>query len=146
MSWLLTTPFLALLLQSNQAIADAVSNGGLEPDLTAYSGITGIFAQFFLVAITMIGGVVNNYGFAIILTAILVRLMLLPLTRQQIIGMKSMQMLQPVMKELQRYYPNKQDQSAKTMELYSKFKINPLSGCLPMVVQLPILFGVILEI
>jgi len=86
--------------------------------------------------------VVKDYGLAIILTAILVRLMLLPLTLKQVTGMRMMQMLQPVMKEIQKHYPNKQDQSAKTMELYSKYKINPLSGCLPMVIQLPILFGV----
>jgi YidC/Oxa1 family membrane protein insertase len=67
---------------------------------------------------------------------------LLPLTKIQIFGMKNMQAMQPVMKEIQRFYPNKQDQSAKTMELYQKYKINPLAGCLPMIIQLPILFGV----
>ncbi len=70
------------------------------------------------------------------------RLLLLVLTRQQIHGMKTMQMLQPVMKEIQRFYPDRNDQSAKTMELYTQYKINPLSGCLPMFIQLPIMFGV----
>lgn len=141
MSWL-PLPFFAFLLQSNHAIGEALSNGGLNPEPSTYTGITGIFAQFFLALITLIGNFIHNYGIAIILTAIVVRMLLLPLTRIQITGMKSMQMLQPVMKEIQRFYPNKQDQSAKTMELYSKYKINPLSGCLPMLIQLPILFGV----
>jgi YidC/Oxa1 family membrane protein insertase len=46
------------------------------------------------------------------------------------------------MKAIQAYWPNKQDQGAKTMELYSKYKINPLAGCLPLFIQLPVLFGV----
>jgi len=144
MSWLLNNPVIALfLLQSNEAIGRAVGGAnGLAPHLEDYQGITGVFGQFFLVLISMFGNFVHNYGLAIILTAIVVRLLLLPLTRMQIRGMKMMQQLQPVMKKIQLFYPNKQDQSAKTMELYSRFKINPLSGCLPMVIQLPILFGV----
>lgn len=144
MSWLLNNPALALfLLQSNEAIARAVSGAnGLKPNLEEYTGITGFFGQFFLILISMFGGFVHNYGLAIILTAIVVRLLLLPLTRMQIRGMRMMQQLQPVMKKIQLFYPNKQDQSAKTMELYSRFKINPLAGCLPMLIQLPILFGV----
>ncbi|MCH7472811.1 membrane protein insertase YidC [bacterium] len=134
---------IALFLQSNDMISQAVGNGAsIEPDLGAYGGITGIFGQFFLISITAITSVVHNQGIAIILTAILVRVLLLPLTRTQIRGMRIMQLLQPVQKEIQRFYPNKQDQNAKTMELYSKYKINPLAGCLPMLVQLPILFGV----
>ena len=134
---------LAFMLQSNDMIAHAVGNGQtLELNLAAYQGITGIFAQFFLIFIRMFAGLVHNYGLAIILTAILMRVALLPLTRQQIRGMKVMQMLQPVMKEIQRFYPNKQEQSSKMMELYQTYKINPLSGCLPMLIQLPILFGV----
>jgi YidC/Oxa1 family membrane protein insertase len=144
MSWLLNNPVIAMfLLQSNEAIGRAVGGAnGLQPHLEDYQGITGVFGQFFLVLISMFGNFVHNYGLAIILTAIVVRLLLLPLTRMQIRGMKMMQQLQPVMKKIQLFYPNKQDQSAKTMELYSRFKINPLSGCLPMVIQLPILFGV----
>ena len=143
------TPLLAnlytaiIMLQSNDAIGHAVGGGGgLAPNLEDYGGITGIFGQIFLVMITAISAVIRNYGIAIILTAIVVRLMLFPLTRIQIRGMRMMQLLQPVMKEIQRHYPNKQEQSAKTMELYSRYKINPLAGCLPMLIQLPILFGV----
>ena len=135
---------LVLMLQSNEAIARAIETGqGLVPYWQAYAGtITGIFATIFLMMISGWAVVVHNYGVAIVLTAVMVRLFLLPLTRIQIRSMKSMQMLQPVMKEIQRFYPNKQEQSAKMMELYQTFKINPLSGCLPMLIQLPILFGV----
>lgn len=144
MNMLLNNPVIALfMLQSNEAIGRAVGGAnGLEVNFADYTGITGIFGQFFLILINIFGGFVHNYGLAIILTAIVVRLLLLPLTRIQIRGMRMMQQLQPVMKQIQRFYPNKQDQSAKTMELYSRFKINPLAGCLPMLIQLPILFGV----
>jgi len=144
MNLLLTNPSIALfLLQSNEAIGRAVGgSNGLPPDYSAYGGITGAFGQLFLLLINFCGTFIHNYGLAIMLTALVVRIALLPLTRIQIRGMRMMQQLQPVMKEIQRYYPNKQDQSAKTMELYSRFKINPLAGCLPMLIQLPILFGV----
>lgn len=142
MSWL-PLPLFAILLQSGDVIGEAISNGGLIADPASYSGFLGMIAQLFLYSISFFGDFFSgNYGLAIIITAIVMRVMLLPLTKKQIMGMKDMQVLQPVMKEIQRYYPDKKDQSAKTMELYSKYKINPLAGCLPMIVQMPILFGV----
>ena len=155
MSHFLPTTLPALLLQSNQKIAELIEQGkGLAWDAAHYStgGIfnqmIGMFAIIFLVLTQVYGsafdswGIPGSYGFGIMLTAITVRLCLLPLTAQQIRGMKSMQALQPVMKEIQRYYPDKLNQNAKMMELYSTYKINPLAGCLPMLIQLPILFGV----
>lgn len=132
-----------LLLQSNDLLSRGIGGDHtLKPDLHAYGGFTGMFAQVFLIAITQIGSLVHNYGLAIIFTCLLVRVMLLPLTRSQVNGMRMMQALQPVQKEINRYYPNKQDQNAKIMELYQTYKINPLASCLPMIIQLPILFGV----
>lgn len=142
----LPTTLSMLWLQSNDFIHRAVT-GELRPQdfsevATSYSGITGTFALVFLGVIHFFGSFVPDYGVAIILSALSIRILMLPLTRMQIRGMKAMQVLQPVMKVVQNYYPDKQDQSAKTMELYSKYKINPLAGCLPMLVQLPVLFGV----
>lgn len=132
-----------ILLQSNEVISEVIRTGAeLEPQWDQYQGFIGFFAKFFLVLIHMIGNFIKNYGFAIVLTAVMVRLMLLPLTRVQIRAMRSMQMLQPVMKAIQRYYPDKSDQSAKTMELYQRYKINPFASCLPLIIQFPILFGV----
>jgi YidC/Oxa1 family membrane protein insertase len=134
-----------LLLQSNDLIARAIADPQHllnKPHIQDYGGITGTFAVVFLQLIHAVAGFVHNYGFAIMLSAVLVRLALLPLTRQQIRGMKVMQVLQPVMKAIQAFWPTKQDQGAKTMELYQKYKINPLAGCLPLFIQLPVLFGV----
>jgi YidC/Oxa1 family membrane protein insertase len=139
----LPTPVIALLLQSNDVIAQTIGSAGtLPPDVSAYTDMFGQIAKIFLMFVTGIAGVTHDYGIAIILTAILVRVAILPLTIQQIRGMRNMQLLQPVMKEIQRYYPDKNDQNAKTMELYQQYKINPLSGCLPMVFMMLILFGV----
>jgi YidC/Oxa1 family membrane protein insertase len=130
-------------LQSNETIRRLVEGTAeAAPHFSDYHGLTGTFAAFFLQLIHALGAFVGNYGLAVILSAVLIRMMLIPLTRGQIRGMKAMQVLQPVMKAIQREYPDKQDQSAKTMELYSKYKINPLAGCLPLLIQLPILFGV----
>lgn len=139
----LSFPALLLMLQSNDVIAHALQNGGmLQPDQAHYTGMLGSIGWIFLTLIVTIGNLVHNYGVAILLSCIAVRLSMLMLTRQQIYGMKTMQMLQPVMKAIQRYYPDKNDQSAKTMELYTEYKINPVAGCLPMFIQLPIMFGV----
>jgi YidC/Oxa1 family membrane protein insertase len=132
-----------LWLQSNSLVSQAVQGITTIPQhYKDHPGVTDVIAAFFLNLIIVLASFVHDYGLAIMLSAVLLRIMLLPLTRQQIQGMKAMQMLQPVMKAIQAYYPDKNDQSAKTMELYQKFKINPLAGCLPMFIQLPILFGV----
>jgi YidC/Oxa1 family membrane protein insertase len=138
---------LAILLQSNDTLAKAVQNSaagleGLKVNIASYTGITGTFAVIFLTMIQMWASLTHNYGLAIILTAFTVRMLIFPLTRMQVRSMKVMQYLQPVQKEITRYYPNKLDQNAKMMELYSEYKINPVAGCLPLAIQMPILIGV----
>ena len=81
----------------------------------------------------------NSWGLAIIGVTLLVRLAMHPLTRKQMNSMKKMQELQPRMKVLQeKYADDKEMQSKKIMELYKENKVNPASGCLPMLIQLPI--------
>lgn len=130
-------------LQSNDVIARAIAGGGtLKPDLSTYTGFLGSFAAMFLLAIQTFAGVFGSFGWAIVATCFALRILLLPLTRMQIQGMKLMQALQPVQKAITHYYPEKGDQNAKMMELYQQYRINPLAGCLPMLIQMPILFGV----
>lgn len=81
-----------------------------------------------------------NYGLAIILFAILIKLILYPLTKKSFKSMAAMKDLQPQMKEIQEKYkddPQKQQQA--TLKLYKKAGVNPLGGCLPNLLQLPIL-------
>lgn len=82
----------------------------------------------------------GNYGWAIILFTILSRVILFPLMRKQYHSMAKMQKLQPKMKRIQqRFKDDRQLLQQKTMELYRKEGVNPMSGCLPLLVQLPIL-------
>ncbi len=85
---------------------------------------------------------VGNYGVAIIILTILVRLLLFPLTLKGMKSMKRMQQLAPRMKKLQeKYKNNKEKLNQEMMGMYRKNKVNPLGGCLPLVFQLPVFFA-----
>ena len=87
-------------------------------------------------------GLPYSFGFAIILFTLLVRLATFPLNVQQIKSSKAMQELQPKMKELQEKYKNDKEKLAQEqMKLYKEHGVNPLGGCLPMLVQMPIWFA-----
>lgn len=84
----------------------------------------------------------GSYGISIILSTIIVRLILYPLTLSQNKNMIAMREIQPELNEIQKKYKDKPEEYQKrTMELYQKHKINPLGGCLPMLIQLPILWA-----
>ena len=84
----------------------------------------------------------GNYGVAIILLTMLVRLVMFPLGRKQALSAKKMQDLQPHMKELQeKFKDDKEAQTRETWALYKRHGVNPVSGCLPALVQLPIFVG-----
>ena len=82
----------------------------------------------------------QNYGLAIIIFTIIVRAAMVPLTLKQYKSSAEMQKVQPLMQELQRKYSNdKQKLNEETMKLYQEHKINPAGGCLPLLIQMPIL-------
>jgi len=84
--------------------------------------------------------IVANYGVLIIVFGFLVKLVLFPLTQKSFKSMAAMKELQPQMKEIQeKYKDNPQKQQQETIKLYRKAKVNPLGGCLPMLLQFPIL-------
>ena len=84
-------------------------------------------------------GLVGNYGVAIIILTIIVRLVLFPLTYKGMKSMKRMQQLAPRMKKLQeKYKNNKEKLNKEMMDLYRKNKVNPLGGCLPLLLQIPV--------
>lgn len=83
-----------------------------------------------------------SYGLAIILVTILIRAALYPLTRKQMQSMKKMQSIQPQMKEIQEKYGKDREKLAqKQMELYKQEGVNPAGGCLPLLIQMPVLFA-----
>ncbi len=83
--------------------------------------------------------VTGNYGIDIILLTILIKILFYPLTQKSIVSMKKMQELGPIIKTLkEKYKGDTQRLNQETMNLYKTYKINPLSGCLPMVAQIPV--------
>ncbi|MDT8317503.1 MAG: membrane protein insertase YidC [bacterium] len=81
----------------------------------------------------------GNYGYAIILLTLMIKIVFFPLANKSYKSMKEMQKLQPIMAELREKYKNdKERMSREVMELYKKNRVNPLSGCLPMIVQIPV--------
>jgi YidC/Oxa1 family membrane protein insertase len=83
--------------------------------------------------------VIPSYGLAIILLTVLVRVVLFPLTWRQTRSMQAMQRLQPKLKELQRKHKgNRQKLNEEMMKLYKEHQVNPLGGCLPLLLQLPV--------
>ena len=91
-----------------------------------------------------------SWGIAIILLTLLVRAVMYPLTRKQMTSMQKMQKLQPMINVLQeKYGDDKESLNRETMALYKEHKVNPASGCLPLLIQLPVfilLYGVLYDL
>ncbi len=110
---------------------------------TILSPIEGIinFAFGSLYSLTAVSGF-PSYGVAIILLTVIVKVLLYPLTVKQMQSMKAMQKLQPQLKKIQeKYKDDKMAMQQKMAQLYQKEGVNPLAGCLPMLIQMPILMG-----
>lgn len=90
--------------------------------------------------LTVLYGFTHNYGVAIILLTILIRLILYPLMQKQMVSMREMQKIQPLMKAVQeKYKSDKERLNKELMALYKEHKVNPMGGCLPLLIQMPIL-------
>lgn len=100
-------------------------------------------AQFFGTILNYIYLVVPNFGVAIVIFTVLIKLITFPLNQKQLQSSKRMQELNPEMKRIQEKYKNdKEKQNQAIMEFMQKNKINPMGGCLPLLVQLPIMYGI----
>lgn len=99
------------------------------------------FVRFIVIPFfTFFSGFISNYGILVIIFAASIKLVLSPLTFKSYKSMAAMRELQPQLKELQdKYKDNPQKQQQETMKLYKKNKVNPLGGCLPNLLQFPIL-------
>jgi YidC/Oxa1 family membrane protein insertase len=140
-------------LGSKQMDRLAALPGGLEN--TIELGIFGILAKPLLKALQWIhDNVVGNYGWAIILLTVLIRLVLFPLNHKSIVSMQKMQKLNPKMQAIRAKYRGKlkdkkgrpnaeasQKMNQEIMALYKEEGVNPAAGCLPMLLQMPVLFA-----
>ncbi len=86
---------------------------------------------------------IGNWGWTIVVLTILIKLLLYPLSYKGMVSMQKLKDLAPKMKEIQAKYKNdKQRQSAAMMELYKKHGANPMGGCLPLILQIPVFFAI----
>jgi YidC/Oxa1 family membrane protein insertase len=84
----------------------------------------------------------GSYGLAILCLTLLIRMVFWPITHKSTVWSRKMQAIQPLMQELkEKYKDDHQQMSAKTMELYREHKINPVAGCLPIFIQIPVFFA-----
>jgi len=116
--------------------------------LTNYEGLwTSIFVKPLAWLIIKIGTIVKNYGLALIITCIGIRLLLYPVTKKTAMQSELMKQAGPELTKLEKKYEGKttpEDQNKKAQEMmliYQKYKINPLSGCLLAFIQLPLLLA-----
>ncbi|MBN1831113.1 MAG: membrane protein insertase YidC [Deltaproteobacteria bacterium] len=105
-------------------------------------GWTDIIAKPLLYILLFFNKYVNNYGVAIILLTILVKLLFWPLTHKSQKSMREMQKLQPHMAKIrEKYKDDKQKMNQELMGLYKTYKVNPMGGCLPLLIQLPVFYA-----
>ncbi|ANV97625.1 membrane protein insertase YidC [Helicobacter enhydrae] len=111
-------------------------------DVVEYGMIT-FFAKPLFSLLELLYGVCGNWGWAIVLLTIIVRLVLFPLSYKGMMGMQKLKEIAPQMKELQtKYKDDPQKLQAQMMALYRKNGANPLGGCLPLLLQIPVFFAI----
>jgi YidC/Oxa1 family membrane protein insertase len=105
-------------------------------------GWTDIIAKPLLYTLRFFHGYFHNYGIAIILLTIVIKILFWPLTHKSYKSMKEMQKLQPLMAKIrEKYKNNKEQMNREMMGLYKTYKVNPMGGCLPMIIQIPVFFA-----
>ena len=105
-------------------------------------GWFSLISHALLRAIKWLYGFVGNYGLAIILLTIFIKILFYPLTRQSAISMHKMKKLQPQMNEIRsRYKGNPREQQMRLMQFMREHKVNPMKGCLPFLPQIPVFFA-----
>ena len=124
--------------------AEALSDAGAGLKYSVNRGFSWLepLTRFFEIALDKLYSFIPNYGLAIIVLTILVRICTAPLMAKQMHSAERMRALQPRMKELQEQFKDdRQKQSEETMKLYKEEKVNPIAGCLPLLLQFPVLIG-----
>lgn len=111
-------------------------------DDTIDYGWFGFLARPMLWVINTLNALVMNYGIAIILMTLILRMLMWPLTRKSYTSMIAMQKMQPELQRIQKLYANdKMRLQMEMMKVYQSHKTSPMSGCLPMLIQIPIFFA-----
>lgn len=124
-----------------EMLSGITGDKGLSPHLekTVDFGWWAAICKVLLTILKLFHGLTGNWGVAIILLTVLVKVVLMPLTHKQMVSAESMKKLQPKMEEIRKKFPDDRErQNAEMMKLYQEEKVNPLGGCFPILIQLPI--------
>jgi YidC/Oxa1 family membrane protein insertase len=149
---ILQTPLLTLQVGERRQLDYLLFFGPKDPEqlkaaghrleLAIDFGWFDLLAKPLFLVLTFFNSYLNNYGWSIILLTVILKLLFWPLTHKSYASMKSMQKLQPEMQKLRDKYKNDKERlNRELMELYKKHSVNPLGGCLPMLVQIPVFFA-----
>lgn len=137
-----------LKLNEKFSYADTVSCSSFKVTSGGYEGIwTSVFVKPLAFCIVKIGEFTKNYGWAIIITTILIRLVMYPLTKKTAMQSENMKKAQSKLEKLELKYRNRNDQESlmrknqEMMAIYKEYNINPLSGCLFALIQIPLFFA-----
>lgn len=115
---------------------------GKKLDRAVNFGWTDIIAKPLLYILRFFNQYIHNYGVSIILLTILIKIVFWPLTHKSYKSMGEMKKLQPrIAKIREKYKDNKEQMNKEMMALYKTYKVNPMGGCLPMVIQIPVFFA-----
>lgn len=126
-------------LWTGPKLQNEMSQAANHLDLTVDYGWAWFIAKPLFLLLTFIQKLVHNWGVAIIIVTLIVKGILYPLTKAQYTSMAKMRMLQPKMQEMrERFGDDRQRMSQEMMKLYKEEKVNPLGGCLPILLQMPI--------
>jgi YidC/Oxa1 family membrane protein insertase len=144
---IVTDPTAVFIGPKDEKVLAAVET--IFPDLNKIIeyGWFGSIAKIMLKGINYIHGFIPNYGWALIVFTLFLKLILFPLTYSSSVSMAKMQSLQPKMKAIKKKYQNNKDMEQRKqmnmemMALYKQEKVNPAGGCLPILLQLPLLWG-----
>ena len=120
----------------------ALKAAGYELDRSINFGWFDVMAKPTLYLLNFLYGYVGNYGVAIILVTVFIKLLFWPISQKGMKSMKTMQKLQPKMAKIrEKFKDDKQLQQQEMIKLYQTYKVNPVGGCLPMVIQIPVFFA-----
>jgi YidC/Oxa1 family membrane protein insertase len=118
---------------------EALKSFNMDLELILSKGFFGLFKIWLLIALKFFNQYVHNYGWAIILLTVAIKIAFTPLTHMSYESMRKMQAIQPKLKSIQeRHKKDPAKMNREVMEVYRRNKVNPMGGCLPMVAQIPI--------
>lgn len=141
-----SSQFQLFLGPKDQEVLESVKGANLAEVIDF--GFFSFIVRPLLFSLKWIYGFVHNYGWAIVLLTLLLTLLLFPFRLKQMISMKKMQAVQPKVKEIQERYksykktdPRRAEMNQEVMAVYKEHNVNPLGGCLPLLLQMPLLFA-----